>query len=92
MEKVREYEKETQAATNEKIGPVAPTITITTESQFPAIRSAPATPITGEPPEFLTLPKDRQRKTSAPDTLTLPELRERANGPSNHLSPNNTDS
>ncbi|KAM4025342.1 cytoplasmic phosphatidylinositol transfer protein 1-like [Anomaloglossus baeobatrachus] len=93
MAEVREYEKETQAATNEKIGPVAPTITITPESHFPAIRSAPATPITGDPPEFLTLPKDRQRKTSAPDTLTLPELRERANGPSsNHLSPTSTDS
>ncbi|KAM9304797.1 cytoplasmic phosphatidylinositol transfer protein 1-like [Gastrophryne carolinensis] len=95
MEEVREYEKETQAATNEKIGPVAPTITIVggmVESQCPAIRSAPATPITGEPPEFLTIPKERPRKTSAPDTLTLPELRERANGPSNLLSSNNTDS
>ncbi|XP_073504670.1 cytoplasmic phosphatidylinositol transfer protein 1-like [Phyllobates terribilis] len=93
MAEVREYEKETQAATNEKIGPVAPTITITPESHCPAIRSAPATPITGDPPEFLTLPKDRPRKTSAPDTLTLPELRERANGPSsNHLSPPSTDS
>ncbi|KAG8536210.1 hypothetical protein GDO81_026891 [Engystomops pustulosus] len=88
MTEVREYEKETQAATNEKIGPVAPTITITPESHCPTIRSAPATPITGEPPEFLTLPKERPRKTSAPDTLTLPELRERANGPaSNHPSP-----
>ncbi|KAM4632128.1 cytoplasmic phosphatidylinositol transfer protein 1-like [Discoglossus pictus] len=89
MEDVREYEKEIQAATNEKIGPVAPTITISTEARFPAIRSAPATPITGEPPEFLSPPKDRLRKTSAPDTLTLPELRERANGPSSHLSPPN---
>ncbi|XP_063791120.1 cytoplasmic phosphatidylinositol transfer protein 1-like [Pseudophryne corroboree] len=92
MTEVREFEKETQAATNEKIGPVAPTITITPECHFPAIRSAPATPITGDPPEFLTLPKDRQRKTSAPDTLTLPELRERANGPPSHLTPTNTDS
>ncbi|XP_063286833.1 cytoplasmic phosphatidylinositol transfer protein 1-like [Pelobates fuscus] len=92
MEEVREYEKETQAATNEKIGPVAPTITISPDSQCTAIRSAPATPITGDPPEFLTLPKDRPRKTSAPDTLTLPELRERVNGPSNHSPPTNTDS
>uniref|UniRef100_A0A8C5QTZ0 Phosphatidylinositol transfer protein N-terminal domain-containing protein n=1 Tax=Leptobrachium leishanense TaxID=445787 RepID=A0A8C5QTZ0_9ANUR len=92
MSEVREYEKETQAATNEKIGPVAPTITISPESQCPAIRSAPATPITGEPPEFLTLPKDRPRKTSAPDTLTLPELRERVNGPSSQTPPANEDS
>ncbi|XP_053550087.1 cytoplasmic phosphatidylinositol transfer protein 1 [Bombina bombina] len=92
MDDVREYEKETQAATNEKIGPVAPTITISAEVKYPAIRSAPATPITGEPPEFLSLPKDRLRKTSAPDTLTLPELRERANGPSSHGSPSNKES
>ncbi|XP_036400055.1 cytoplasmic phosphatidylinositol transfer protein 1-like isoform X1 [Megalops cyprinoides] len=82
MDEVREYERNTQEATNEKIGLVTPTISIhevahsTTTRSAPA--SAPSTPVNGDPPEFLSVPKDRPRKKSAPETLTLPELRERA--------------
>ncbi|XP_029432016.1 cytoplasmic phosphatidylinositol transfer protein 1-like isoform X2 [Rhinatrema bivittatum] len=83
MDEVRQYERETQEATNEKIGMVMPTISISTVDQSSATRSAPAsapsTPLGGDPPDFLNVPKDRPRKKSAPETLTLPELRERAN-------------
>ncbi|XP_030067894.1 cytoplasmic phosphatidylinositol transfer protein 1 isoform X2 [Microcaecilia unicolor] len=83
MDEVRQYEKETQEATNEKIGMVMPTISISTVGQSSATRSAPAsapsTPLSGDPPDFLNAPKDRPRKKSAPEMLTLPELRERAN-------------
>ncbi|XP_066546007.1 cytoplasmic phosphatidylinositol transfer protein 1 [Amia ocellicauda] len=82
MEEVREYERETQEATNEKIGLMAPTISIHEVAQPPTTRSAPAsapsTPVNGDPPDFLSVPKDRPRKKSAPETLTLPQLRERA--------------
>lgn len=81
MDEVREYERNTQEATNEKIGLVTPTISIHEVSHTATTRSAPAsapsTPVNGDPPEFLSVPKDRPRKTSAPETLTLPELRER---------------
>ncbi|MBN3303898.1 PITC1 protein, partial [Amia calva] len=76
MEEVREYERETQEATNEKIGLMAPTISIHEVAQPPTTRSAPAsapsTPVNGDPPDFLSVPKDRPRKKSAPETLTLP--------------------
>ncbi|XP_051877322.1 cytoplasmic phosphatidylinositol transfer protein 1-like [Pristis pectinata] len=82
MDEVREYEKQTQEATNEKIGIMAPTISISEAAQPPATRSAPAsapsTPLSGDPPDFLSVPKDRPRKKSAPEMLTLPELRERS--------------
>ncbi|XP_078274297.1 cytoplasmic phosphatidylinositol transfer protein 1-like [Rhinoraja longicauda] len=82
MDEVREYEKQSQEATNEKIGIMAPTISISDAGQPAATRSAPAsaptTPLSGEPPDFLSLPKDRLRKKSAPEMLTLPELRERS--------------
>ncbi|XP_059835122.1 cytoplasmic phosphatidylinositol transfer protein 1-like [Hemitrygon akajei] len=82
MDEVREYEKQTQEATNEKIGILAPTISISEAAQPPATRSAPAsapsTPLSGDPPDFLSVPKDRPRKKSAPEMLTLPELRERS--------------
>uniref|UniRef100_A0A8C4T3K0 Cytoplasmic phosphatidylinositol transfer protein 1 n=1 Tax=Erpetoichthys calabaricus TaxID=27687 RepID=A0A8C4T3K0_ERPCA len=80
MEEVREYERHTQQATNEKIGVVTPTISISEVSKPSTTRSAPtstpSTPVNGDPPEFLNVPKDRPRKKSAPETLTLPELRE----------------
>ncbi|KAG9337631.1 hypothetical protein JZ751_028388 [Albula glossodonta] len=82
MDEVREYERNTQEATNEKVGLVTPTISVQEAPHTPATRSAPAsapsTPVNGDPPEFLSLPKDRPRKKSAPETLTLPELREHA--------------
>ncbi|XP_067859481.1 cytoplasmic phosphatidylinositol transfer protein 1-like [Heptranchias perlo] len=82
MDEVREYEKQTQEATNEKIGIMAPTISISEAAQPSATHSAPAsapsTPLSGDPPDFLSVPKDRPRKKSAPEMLTLPELRERA--------------
>ncbi|KAJ8246007.1 hypothetical protein GJAV_G00262660 [Gymnothorax javanicus] len=81
MDEVREYERNTQEATNEKIGLLTPTISIHEVPQASTTRSAPtsapSTPVNGDPPEFLSVPKDRPRKKSAPETLTLPELRER---------------
>ncbi|XP_048103019.1 cytoplasmic phosphatidylinositol transfer protein 1 [Alosa alosa] len=74
MEEVREYERVTQEATNKKIGSFPPAITI---SQTPLAScgpsSAPTTPLSTEPPDFLPVPKDRPRKKSAPETLTLPD-------------------
>ncbi|CAL8257591.1 unnamed protein product [Arctogadus glacialis] len=34
--------------------------------------SAPATPVCSDAPDFLSVSKDRPRKRSAPETLTLP--------------------
>ncbi|NXB40825.1 PITC1 protein, partial [Eulacestoma nigropectus] len=82
MEEVRRYEQETQEATNELIGLVAPAISVSEVEQPTATHSAPAsapsTPLSDEAPEFLAPPKTRPRKKSAPETLTLPALRERA--------------
>ncbi|NXG64177.1 PITC1 protein, partial [Hemiprocne comata] len=79
MEEVRRYEQETQEATNELLGVVAPAISVsepTATHSAPA--SAPSTPLSDEAPDFLAPPKTRPRKKSAPETLTLPSLRERA--------------
>ncbi|XP_063047437.1 cytoplasmic phosphatidylinositol transfer protein 1 [Engraulis encrasicolus] len=74
MEEVREYERVTQEATNEKIGSFPPSITISnTPLASCGPSSAPSTPLTTEPPDFLPLPKDLPRKKSAPETLTLPD-------------------
>ncbi|XP_074867377.1 cytoplasmic phosphatidylinositol transfer protein 1-like [Carettochelys insculpta] len=82
MEEVRQYERETQEATNELIGRVTPSISISEAEQPSATQSAPAsapsTPLSGDAPEFLHVPKDRPRKKSAPEMLTLPALRERS--------------
>lgn len=82
MEEVRRYERETQEATNEIIGLVAPTISVSEVGQPTATHSAPAsapsTPLGDDAPDFLAPPKARPRKKSAPETLTLPALRERA--------------
>ncbi|KFQ93263.1 Cytoplasmic phosphatidylinositol transfer protein 1, partial [Nipponia nippon] len=76
MEEVRCYERETQEATNELIGLVAPTIAVSEVGQPTATHSAPAsapsTPLSDEAPDFLAPPKTRPRKKSAPETLTLP--------------------
>ncbi|XP_027728443.1 cytoplasmic phosphatidylinositol transfer protein 1 isoform X4 [Vombatus ursinus] len=78
MDEVREFERATQEATNQKIGVFPPSISISSISLLPsAIRtapsSAPSTPLSTDPPEFLAVPKDRPRKKSAPETLTLPD-------------------
>uniref|UniRef100_A0A8C4T0P6 Cytoplasmic phosphatidylinositol transfer protein 1 n=1 Tax=Erpetoichthys calabaricus TaxID=27687 RepID=A0A8C4T0P6_ERPCA len=77
MDEVREFEKATQEATNKKIGVFPPAISIS-ESTLPsstrsAPSSAPSTPLSTDAPEFLAVPKDRPRKKSAPETLTLPD-------------------
>ncbi|XP_058509794.1 cytoplasmic phosphatidylinositol transfer protein 1 isoform X1 [Solea solea] len=77
MEEVREYERATQEATNLKIGSFPPAIAIS-ETPLPSSarsgpNSAPSTPLSTEPPEFLSVPKERPRKKSAPETLTLPD-------------------
>ncbi|KAG7270708.1 hypothetical protein CRUP_000417 [Coryphaenoides rupestris] len=66
----------TQEATNLKIGTFPPAISITETPLASSARgpnSAPTTPLSTEPPEFLSVPKDRPRKKSAPETLTLPD-------------------
>uniref|UniRef100_A0A8K9WMN2 Phosphatidylinositol transfer protein N-terminal domain-containing protein n=1 Tax=Oncorhynchus mykiss TaxID=8022 RepID=A0A8K9WMN2_ONCMY len=77
MDEVREYERATQEATNRKIGPFPPSISITETPLASVARngpsSAPSTPLSTEPPEYLSVPKDRPRKKSAPETLTLPD-------------------
>ncbi|XP_077110812.1 cytoplasmic phosphatidylinositol transfer protein 1 [Ranitomeya variabilis] len=77
MDEVREYERTIQEATNRKIGIFPPAISITDIALPSCSRSgpssAPSTPLTTEAPEFLTVPKDRPRKKSAPETLTLPD-------------------
>uniref|UniRef100_A0A8D0DI45 Uncharacterized protein n=1 Tax=Salvator merianae TaxID=96440 RepID=A0A8D0DI45_SALMN len=77
MDEVREFERATQEATNKKIGIVPPAISISNVSLPPSIRSAPSsapsTPLSTDAPEFLSVPKDRPRKKSAPETLTLPD-------------------
>lgn len=77
MEEVREYERATQEATNLKIGSFPPAISIS-ETPLPSSarsgpNSAPSTPLSTEAPEFLSVPKERPRKKSAPETLTLPD-------------------
>lgn len=77
MEEVREYERATQEATNLKIGSFPPAISIS-DTPLPSTtrggpNSAPSTPLTTEAPDFLAVPKDRPRKKSAPETLTLPD-------------------
>ncbi|NXY85053.1 PITC1 protein, partial [Alcedo cyanopectus] len=77
MDEVREFERATQEATNKKIGIFPPAISISNISMPSSTRSAPSsapsTPLSTDAPEFLTVPKDRPRKKSAPETLTLPD-------------------
>lgn len=78
MDEVREFERATQEATNQKIGVFPPVISISSIPLLPssvrsAPSSAPSTPLSSDAPEFLSVPKDRPRKKSAPETLTLPD-------------------
>ncbi|KAJ1129556.1 hypothetical protein NDU88_007924 [Pleurodeles waltl] len=77
MDEVREFERATQEATNKKIGVFPPAISISDISLPSSTRSAPSsapsTPLSTDAPEFLSVPKDRPRKKSAPETLTLPD-------------------
>ncbi|NXU35119.1 PITC1 protein, partial [Drymodes brunneopygia] len=77
MDEVREFERATQEATNKKIGIFPPAISISNISMPSSTRSAPSsapsTPLSTDAPDFLTVPKDRPRKKSAPETLTLPD-------------------
>ena len=73
MEDVREFERVTQEATNSMIGMRSgdPAASGPTPSRSQP-SSAPNTPLVTDAPEFfLSIPKDRQRKCSAPETLTL---------------------
>ncbi|XP_022528888.1 cytoplasmic phosphatidylinositol transfer protein 1 [Astyanax mexicanus] len=84
MEEVREYERATQEATNKKLGTFPPAISIS-ETPLPGCgrsgpSSAPSTPLSTEAPDFLPVPKDRPRKKSAPETLTLPDTSRRNSG------------
>lgn len=77
MDEVREYERTIQEATNEKIGIFPPSISISemplSSCTLSGPASAPTTPVCTDAPEFLSVPKDRARKKSAPETLTLPD-------------------
>uniref|UniRef100_A0A8C9H0Q2 Cytoplasmic phosphatidylinositol transfer protein 1-like n=3 Tax=Cercopithecidae TaxID=9527 RepID=A0A8C9H0Q2_9PRIM len=83
MDEVREFERATQEATNKKIGIFPPAISISSIPLLPssvrsAPSSAPSTPLSTDAPEFLSVPKDRPRKKSAPETLTLPDPEKKA--------------
>ncbi|ELW67478.1 Cytoplasmic phosphatidylinositol transfer protein 1 [Tupaia chinensis] len=93
MDEVREFERATQEATNKKIGVFPPAISISSIPLLPssvrsAPSSAPSTPLSTDAPEFLSVPKDRPRKKSAPETLTLPDPEKKAtlNLPGMHSS------
>ncbi|TSK62598.1 Cytoplasmic phosphatidylinositol transfer protein 1 [Bagarius yarrelli] len=77
MDEVREFERRIQEATNQKIGMFPPSISIG-ETSLSSLTptgpaSAPSTPLYTDAPEFLSVPKERPRKKSAPETLTLSE-------------------
>ncbi|TRY94901.1 hypothetical protein DNTS_023644 [Danionella cerebrum] len=84
MEEVREFERATQEATNKKLGTFPPAISISESPLVACARSgpssAPSTPLSTEAPDFLSVPKDRPRKKSAPETLTLPDPTRRDSG------------
>uniref|UniRef100_A0A672IV90 Cytoplasmic phosphatidylinositol transfer protein 1 n=1 Tax=Salarias fasciatus TaxID=181472 RepID=A0A672IV90_SALFA len=77
MDEVREFERNIQEATNQKIGMFPPSISISETSlsscALTGPASAPSTPMCTDAPESLSVPKDRPRKKSAPETLTLPD-------------------
>lgn len=76
MDEVREFERTIQEATNQKIGIFPPSISISdtplSSCSLTGPASAPSTPMCTDAPEYLPVPKDRPRKKSAPETLTLP--------------------
>lgn len=77
MDEVREFERTIQEATNQKIWMFPPSISISdtplSSRALTGPASAPSTPVCTDAPEFLSVPKDRPRKKSAPETLTLPQ-------------------
>ncbi|KAK7929288.1 hypothetical protein WMY93_005683 [Mugilogobius chulae] len=77
MDEVREFERTIQEATNQKIGMFPPSISISetplSSCALTGPASAPSTPMCTDAPEALSVPKDRPRKKSAPETLTLPD-------------------
>lgn len=77
MDEVREFERTIQEATNQKIGIFPPSISISdkplSSCALTGPASAPTTPMCVDAPESLSVPKDRPRKKSAPETLTLPD-------------------
>lgn len=77
MDEVREFERTIQEATNQKIGMFPPSISISevplSSCALTGPASAPSTPMCTDAPESLSVPKDRPRKKSAPETLTLPD-------------------
>lgn len=77
MDEVREFERAIQEATNQKIGMFPPSISIRemplSSRALTGPASAPTTPMCTDAPESLSVPKDRLRKKSAPETLTLPD-------------------
>lgn len=78
MDEVREFERTIQEATNQKIGMFPPSISLNetplSSCALTGPASAPTTPMCTDAPESLSVPKDRPRKKSAPETLTLPHL------------------
>lgn len=105
MDEVREFERTIQEATNQKIGMFPPSISISEMSlsscALTGPASAPSTPMCTDAPESLSVPKDRPRKKSAPETLTLPDPASPSRVPqgsavgplpvSNHLQPGDSD-
>ncbi|XP_061888405.1 cytoplasmic phosphatidylinositol transfer protein 1-like [Entelurus aequoreus] len=77
MDEVREFERTIQEATNQKIGIFPPSISISetplSSCALTGPASAPTTPLCTDAPDSLSVPKDRPRKKSAPETLTLPD-------------------
>ncbi len=77
MDEVREFERTIQQATNQKIGIFPPSISISemplSSCALTGPASAPSTPMCTDAPDSLSVPKDRPRKKSAPETLTLPD-------------------
>lgn len=77
MDEVREFERNIQEATNQKIGMFPPSISISetplSSCALTGPASAPSTPMCTDAPESLSVPKDRPRKKSAPESLTLPD-------------------
>lgn len=77
MDEVREFERTIQEATNQKIWMFPPSISISemplSSCALSGPASAPTTPMCTDAPEFLSVPKDRPRKKSAPEALTLPQ-------------------
>ncbi|KAF3852031.1 hypothetical protein F7725_005386 [Dissostichus mawsoni] len=75
MDEVREFERTIQEATNQKIGIFPPSISISetplSSCSLTGPASAPTTPMCNDAPESLSVTKDRPRKKSAPETLTL---------------------